>query len=53
MVGQSWDTPEDWVRTNCLGKLNLIIELNKIKNIKYVRISTPEVYGANTNNGTK
>ena len=49
MVGQSWDTPEDWVRTNCLGKLNLIRELNEIKNIKYVRISTPEVYGANTN----
>ena len=49
MVGQSWDTPEDWVRTNCLGKLNLIRELNTIKNIKYVRISTPEVYGNNTN----
>jgi len=49
MVGQSWDTPEDWIRTNCLGKLNLIRKLNEIKNIKYVRISTPEVYGANTN----
>lgn len=49
MVGQSWDAPEDWVRTNCLGKLNLIRELNTVKNIKYVRISTPEVYGNNTN----
>ncbi|MDC1176323.1 GDP-mannose 4,6-dehydratase [Candidatus Pelagibacter sp.] len=48
MVGQSWETPEDWVRTNCLGKLNLVKELSKIKKIKYVRISTPEVYGNNT-----
>mgnify|MGYP000091264747 CR=1 FL=1 len=48
MVGQSWETPEDWVRTNCLGKLNLVRELCKIKKIKYVRISTPEVYGNNT-----
>lgn len=49
MVGQSWEKPEDWVRTNCLGKLNLIRELSKIKDTKYVRISTPEVYGNNTN----
>ena len=49
MVGQSWDTPEDWIRTNCLGKLNLIRELNKIKDIKYIRISTPEVYGDTPN----
>ena len=49
MVGQSWETPEDWVRTNCLGKLNLVRELCKIKNIKYIRISTPEVYGNNIN----
>ena len=49
MVGQSWDMPEDWVRTNCLGKLNLIRELNKIKDIKYIRISTPEVYGDTPN----
>ncbi len=48
MVGQSWDTPEDWVKTNCLGKLNLVRELSKIKKIKYIRISTPEVYGDNT-----
>ncbi len=45
MVGQSWEKPEDWIRTNCLGKLNLIRKLNKIKDIKYIRISTPEVYG--------
>ena len=47
MVDQSWEKPEDWVRTNCLGKLNLIRKLNEIKNIKYIRISTPEVYGEN------
>ncbi len=49
MVGQSWVKPEDWVRTNCLGKLNLIKTLNEIKDIKYIRISTPEVYGENKN----
>ena len=49
MVGQSWIKPEDWVRTNCLGKLNLIKTLNEIKDIKYIRISTPEVYGENKN----
>lgn len=47
MVGQSWETPEDWVRTNCLGKLNLLRNLSEIKGIKYIRISTPEVYGNN------
>ncbi len=47
MVGQSWLKPEDWIRTNCLGKLNLIRKLNEINGIKYIRISTPEVYGEN------
>jgi len=49
MVGESWQKPEDWIRTNCLGKLKLIESLLKIKHqIKFIRISTPEVYGNNS-----
>lgn len=48
MVGESWEKPEDWVRTNCFGKLKLIENLLNIKHsIKFIRISTPEVYGNN------
>ncbi|MBT96553.1 dTDP-glucose 4,6-dehydratase [Candidatus Pacearchaeota archaeon] len=47
MVGQSWDNPEHWFRTNCLGIANLTNKLRKIKSFeKYVQISTPEVYGS-------
>ena len=47
MVEQSWDNPEHWIETNILNKLEIInfIVKNKIKIKKYVRISTPEVYG--------
>ena len=49
MVGESWGKPEDWIRTNCLGKLKLIQSLLNIKHpIKFIRISTPEVYGNNS-----
>jgi dTDP-glucose 4,6-dehydratase len=49
MVGESWEKPEDWIRTNCLGKLKLIESLLNIKHpIKFIRISTPEVYGNNS-----
>jgi dTDP-4-dehydrorhamnose reductase len=27
MVGESWEKPEDWIRTNCFGKLKLIENL--------------------------
>jgi len=48
MVGESWDKPEDWIRTNCLGKLKLIENLLNLQHrIKFIRISTPEVYGSN------
>ena len=48
MVAESWEKPEDWIRTNCLGKLKLIKSLLDIKHpIKFIRISTPEVYGNN------
>ena len=47
MVEQSWDNPEHWIETNILNKLEIInfIVKNKIKIKKYIRISTPEVYG--------
>jgi dTDP-glucose 4,6-dehydratase len=48
MVGESWEKPEDWIRTNCLGKIKLIESLLNVKHsIKFIRISTPEVYGNN------
>lgn len=46
MVGQSWDTPEDWYRTNVLSSVKMIEILKNIKTIKkFLHISTPEVYG--------
>lgn len=48
MVGESWEKPEDWIHTNCFGKLKLIENLLNLKHsIKFIRISTPEVYGSN------
>ncbi|MAH03310.1 dTDP-glucose 4,6-dehydratase [Candidatus Pacearchaeota archaeon] len=47
MVGQSWDNPEHWFRTNCLGIVNLTNKSRRIKSFeKYVQVSTPEVYGS-------
>ena len=46
MVGQSWDMPEDWIRTNVLS-FNILI--NRLANFdfleRYVHVTTPEVYG--------
>ncbi len=49
MVSQSWDNPNDWIQTNVLNKLKIIESIIKknIKIKKYIRISTPEVYGSN------
>ena len=49
MVSQSWDHPDHWIETNILNKLKIIdyIIKEKIKIKKYIRISTPEVYGNN------
>tara|TARA_Y100001970_G_scaffold232369_1_gene289212 strand:- start:138 stop:1136 length:999 start_codon:yes stop_codon:yes gene_type:complete len=49
MVSQSWDHPDHWIETNILNKIKIIdyIVKEKIKIKKYVRISTPEVYGDN------
>lgn len=46
-VQHSWEHPEHWFRTNCLGIVNLTNVLkNKDFIEKYVHISTPEVYGS-------
>jgi dTDP-glucose 4,6-dehydratase len=50
MVGESWDRPLDWINTNCVGKMKLIEALLKLQTqlkFKFIRISTPEVYGSN------
>lgn len=50
MVGQSWDNPLHWFKTNCLSIVALVNELRKIDFIKkYVQISTPEIYGSINN----
>ncbi len=46
MVAESWNNPDQWFKTNVISKINLIEELKKIKINKYIRISTPEVYGS-------
>jgi dTDP-glucose 4,6-dehydratase len=45
-VGPSWENPEHWFRTNCLGIVNLTNKLKEREYLKrYVHISSPEVYG--------
>jgi dTDP-glucose 4,6-dehydratase len=46
MVSESWKNPEHWFQTNVQAKIKLIELLKVIKIQKYVRISTPEVYGS-------
>jgi len=49
MVAESWINPEQWFQTNIISKINLINFLVKKKIIKkYIRISTPEVYGSSS-----
>ena len=51
MVAESWINPEQWFQTNIISKINLINFLVKKKIIKkYIRISTPEVYGSSSKN---
>jgi len=45
-VGPSWQNPEQWFRTNCLGIVNLTHSLKDREYLhRYVHISSPEVYG--------
>ncbi len=47
MVGQSWDNPDHWYRTNTLSIVKLTNWLKDKEFLKkYVHISTPEVYGS-------
>ncbi len=47
MVGQSWDNPEDWIRTNVLSMTLLLKGLAKFDFLgKYIHFTTPEVYGS-------
>jgi len=46
MVAQSWENPDQWLRTNVLSLSYLLKELHKIDHIEsFVQASTPEVYG--------
>lgn len=50
IVPLSWDSPQDWFKTNCLGIVNLANGLREKSYLKkYIQISTPEVYGSCTN----
>lgn len=47
MVGQSWDTPEDWFMTNAVSTVKLHNMLRHQDYMdRYIHISTPEVYGS-------
>jgi len=47
MVAESWQQPEQWYQTNVVSKAKLITFLNQQSFLKrYVRASTPEVYGS-------
>jgi dTDP-glucose 4,6-dehydratase len=47
MVAQSWDTPQDWYRTNVVAQVGLHDRLRKLPFLKkYVHVSTPEAYGS-------
>lgn len=48
MVAESWDDPGLWYTTNLVAKVKLHDILRKSRNLKkYIRVSTPEVYGSN------
>lgn len=47
MVAESWRRPEQWYETNILAKVKLHDFLRTQRGlVKYVRVSTPEVYGS-------
>lgn len=50
MVAESWQQPEQWYQTNVVAKVKLISFLNQQDFLKrYLRVSTPEVYGSTDN----
>lgn len=47
MVAESWQNPEQWYATNIVAKVRLHDQLRRREWLeRYVRISTPEVYGS-------
>ena len=47
MVAQSWENPRLWFQTNLAEKAYLLDEIRKLSSLKkYIRASTPEVYGS-------
>ena len=47
MVAESWDNPSSWYETNIVSKVRFHQKLMKYNFLhKYIRISTPEVYGS-------
>ena len=47
IVAQSWQSPEDWYKTNVLAQVKLHEQLRKFLFIKkYIHVTTPEVYGS-------
>lgn len=47
MVAESWTRPEQWYQTNIVAKVKLHEFLRRQPKLrKYVRVSTPEVYGS-------
>ena len=47
MVGQSWDFPDDWMRTNVMTFTSLINGLRKFDFLnRFLHVTTPEVYGS-------
>ena len=50
MVAQSWHYPGLWYETNIAKKAELLNNFLKLDSLeKYIRASTPEVYGSNKN----
>ena len=50
MVAESWQAPEQWYQTNVLAKVKLISFLQDKSYLqRYLRVSTPEVYGSTDN----
>jgi dTDP-glucose 4,6-dehydratase len=47
MVGESWDKPDDWMRTNVVTVARLAERLRHFDFLdRYIHVTTPEVYGS-------
>ena len=46
MVAQSWENPVHWYKTNIISQVALHDKLRKRNFLKYVHVTTREVYGS-------